>query len=208
MAGLIEWGVGLIIGIIAFVSYPGIVLLMALESACMPVPSEIVMPFGGYLAYTGELNIWLVGMAGTVGCLLGSWLAYFVGLHFGRSIVLKYGKYLLFSKKHLEKTEEFFESRGEMTVFLARLLPVVRTFISLPAGIARMDFKKFTIYTFLGCLPWCYGLAFVGYWLGPVIGDDPGHLLSKFHGLDIVIVIAVIVFFIWYVWIIRKEDDN
>jgi len=202
MANLIEWGTGVILGIIATISYPGIILRMALESACMPVPSEIVMPFGGYLAYTGELNFWLVGMAGTIGCLIGSLGAYYVGYHMGRPFVMKYGKYFLISQKHLDKAEEWFKKRGELTVFLTRLLPVIRTFISLPAGVARMDIKKFTIYTFIGCLPWCYALTYVGYWLGP----NWESMMGAFHGLDIIIIIAVIIFVIWYIWQVRREE--
>jgi membrane protein DedA with SNARE-associated domain len=207
MANLIEWGTGIILGIIAALSYPGIVFLMALESACMPVPSEIVMPFGGALAsgylvhLYPKLDFWLVGMAGTIGCLIGSLAAYYVGYKVGRPAVEKYGKYFLISKKHLKKTDKFFKKRGEMTVFVSRLLPVVRTFISLPAGIARMDIKKFTIYTFLGCLPWCYGLTYVGYWLGPRWRS----IMSVFHKFDIVVIIALIIFIIWYIWYLRKE---
>lgn len=202
MANLIEWGTGVILGIIAALSYPGIVGLMALESACVPVPSEIVMPFGGYLAYTGEMNLWLVGLAGSIGCLLGSLLAYYIGSHVGRPVILKYGKYLLLSKKTLEKTEDFFERRGEITVFVARLLPVVRTFISLPAGIARMDIKKFAVYSFVGSVPWCFALAYVGYWLGPNWED----MIHAFRGLDIIIIIGIIVFIIWYIWYVNKQE--
>ena len=192
MANLIEWGTGVILGIISALSYPGIIGLMALESACCPVPSEIVMPFGGYLAYQGEMNLWLVGLAGSIGCLLGSWLAYYIGAHVGRPVILKYGKYFLLSKKTLEKTEEFFEKRGEITVFVARLLPVVRTFISLPAGVARMDIKKFSVYSFVGSVPWCYALAYVGYWLGP----NWDSIIDAFHGFDIIVIIGLIIFLI------------
>jgi membrane protein DedA with SNARE-associated domain len=202
MASLVEWGTGIILGIIAALSYPGIIGLMALESACMPVPSEIVMPFAGYLVYLGDMNFWLVGLAGTVGCLLGSLLAYYVGYKIGRPAILKYGKYILISKKHLKKADRYFKKKGEFTVFVSRLLPVVRTFISLPAGIARMDIRKFTLYTFLGCLPWCYALTYIGYWLGP----NWDKMIHAFRGLDIVIIIALIVFVIWYIWHIRKED--
>jgi len=202
MANLIEWGTGVILGIISALSYPGIVGLMALESACVPIPSEIIMPFGGYLAWQGEMDLWLVGLAGSIGCLLGSLLAYYIGSHVGRPVLLKYGKYLLLSEKTLEKTEDFFERRGEITVFLARLLPVIRTFISLPAGIARMDIKKFAVYSFVGSVPWCFALAYVGYWLGPNWED----IIHTFRGFDIVIIIGLIVFIIWYIWYVNKRE--
>ncbi len=207
MANLVEWGTGIILGIIAALSYPGIIFLMALESACVPVPSEIVMPFGGALAsgylvhLYPKLDFWLVGMSGTIGCLLGSLVAYYIGYKVGRPTILKYGKYILLSEKHLKKTEKFFKRRGEMTVFVSRLLPVVRTFISLPAGIAKMEIKKFTVYTFLGCLPWCYALTYVGYWLGPRWRS----VMAAFRQFDIVIIIAIIIFIIWYIWYVRKE---
>jgi membrane protein DedA with SNARE-associated domain len=205
MANLIEWGTGVILWIISTTSYPGIVGLMALESACVPVPSEIVMPFGGALAYGlpdyPQLDIWLVGLAGTIGCLLGSLMAYYIGSHVGRPALLKYGKYLLLSKNSLERTEEFFEKRGDITVFVSRLLPVIRTFISLPAGIARMDVKKFAVYTFAGSLPWCYALTYVGYWLGPNWED----VIHAFRGFDIIVIIGLVIFIIWYIWYLKKE---
>lgn len=206
MVNLIKWGTGIVLALIAATGYPGIALLMALESACIPIPSEIIMPFGGALAYGldgyVQLDLWLVGLAGTVGSLLGSLLAYYAGKTLGRQFVLRYGKYVLLSRKHLEKTEEIFEKWGDAAIFFSRMMPVVRTFISLPAGMARMDVKKFSVYTFLGSIPWCYGLAWVGYSMGP----NWERIVGAFHEIDIIIIAAAVIFLAWYVWRFRKEN--
>ncbi len=150
-----------------------IFVLMLLESACVPIPSEVTMLFGGALttaAFAGagnELDLWAVVAAGTLGNLVGSWLAYWVGAAGGRPLVDRYGRYLLIRPHEVDKAHEWFERRGEAAVFVSRLLPVVRTFISLPAGIARMPFGRFTLYTLAGCLPWVAALA----WLGALLGD-------------------------------------
>jgi len=150
-----------------------IFVLMLLESACIPIPSEVTMLFGGALTATAfagageELGFWAVVMAGTLGNLVGSWLAYVAGLYGGRPVVDRFGRYLLIRPHEVDRAHEWFERRGEAAVFVSRLLPVVRTFISLPAGVAGMPFWRFTTYTFLGCLPWCALLA----WLGRAFGD-------------------------------------
>src|SRR3972149_4623052 len=155
-----------IIAVISRLGYPGIVLLMAIESACIPLPSEIILPFSGYLVYTGRFNLWWVATMGALGCNVGSIVAYYVGAKGGRPLLLRYGKYLLISHREIEMADRWFARYGQWTVFFSRLLPVIRTFIALPAGVARMDFLKFNVYTFLGSLPWCLGLA----WLGPQCG--------------------------------------
>ncbi|HEY8670753.1 MAG TPA: DedA family protein, partial [Terriglobales bacterium] len=147
--------------LIASTGYGGIVILMAIESACIPLPSELIMPFAGYLVYQGTMKLLLVATAGAIGCNLGSALAYWVGAHGGRPLVERYGRYVLLSRHDLDRTTHFFQKYGSITVFLARLLPVVRTFIALPAGIARMPLWRFHIYTFLGSWPWCFALAYV-----------------------------------------------
>lgn len=210
---LVEWGTSLILDWISTLGYPGIVLLMALESACMPVPSEIVMPFAGYLVFQAEtdplyngnvMSLVGVSLAGALGCTLGSVLAYVVGKHWGRPFILRYGKYFLIRKKHLDMADEWFEKYGDVATFVARLLPIIRTFISLPAGIARMDFKKFVFYSFVGSLPWTAMLAYVGYWLGPSWED----IVDWFHGLDLLVVVGVAAFAVWYVYKLRKENSN
>jgi membrane protein DedA with SNARE-associated domain len=151
-----------------------IFVLMVLESACIPIPSEVTMLFGGAMTSTAfagpgnELDFWAVVAAGTLGNLLGSWLAYGVGDKGGRPMIDRFGRYLLIRPHEVERAHTWFEQHGEVTVFVSRLLPVVRTFISLPAGVAEMPFWRFTLYTLAGCLPWCLALT----WLGAVLGDN------------------------------------
>lgn len=153
--------------VMAGLGEPGIVLLMGIESACIPLPSELIMPFAGYLVSTGEFSTlaW-VATLGAIGCNVGSIPAYEVGYFGGRPLVEKYGKYILLNRRDLEIADRFFARHGELTIFVGRLLPIIRTFIALPAGIARMPRGRFHIYTFVGSWPWCYGLAYLGYVLG------------------------------------------
>ena len=155
-----------IVAVISRMGYGGVVLLMAIESACIPLPSEIIMPFAGYLVSRGEMNLWWVGVAGAVGCVLGSLVAYWVGMYGGRPVAEKYGKYILLSHRDLDMADRWFAKYGEAIVFISRLLPAIRTFIAFPAGVARMNLTKFIIYTFAGSLPWCLGLAYIGQKLG------------------------------------------
>jgi membrane protein DedA with SNARE-associated domain len=148
--------------------YQAVFVLMVLESACIPIPSEVTMLFGGFLVSRGDLNFFAVAMLGTVGNLIGSWLAYWVGARGGRPLIERWGRYLFLREHELDRAHEWFERHGEAAVFVSRLLPVVRTFISLPAGVARMPFGKFTLYTFLGCLPWTFALT----WAGMLLGDN------------------------------------
>ena len=207
--GLVEWGTDLILDWISTFGYPGVVFLMALESACMPVPSEIVMPFAGYLVYQSEqpgydgqvMTLFGIGLAGAIGCTIGSIAAYWVGKHAGRPIILKYGKYVLIRERHLELAERWFERYGEIATFVSRLLPVIRTFISLPAGIAKMDFKKFVFYSFVGSLPWTFMLGYVGYALGPSWED----IMDVFHKLDVLVIVGLVAIVVWYVWGFRRN---
>src|SRR3954449_5815278 len=134
---------GLIVATISTLGYAGVVLLMAIESACIPLPSEIIMPFAGYLVHTGQFNLWLVGIAGAVGCVLGSLVAYWVGMYGGRPFIEKYGRYILLSRHDLDIADRWFGKYGEIIVFVSRLLPAIRTFIAFPAGVARMNLTKF-----------------------------------------------------------------
>jgi membrane protein DedA with SNARE-associated domain len=188
-----------IISVISALGYPGVLLLMAIESACIPLPSEVIMPFSGYLVYTGHFNLWIVATVGALGCNLGSLIAYLVGYYGGRPLVEKYGSYLLLSRRELEHTDHFFAKYGDITVFVSRMLPVVRTFIALPAGVARMPQLRFHIYTFVGSWPWCLGLAYVGMKLGERWDSDP-RLRTWFHRFDAVIAAIIIVGVIWFVW--------
>jgi len=157
---------------IATYGYLAIFLLMVLESACVPVPSEVTMLFGGalvtvpFLAAHQQLDLWLVVAAGTGGNLVGSWLAYWAGYAGGRPLIDRWGRYLLIRPHEVDRAHDWFERYGQAAVLFGRLLPVIRTFISLPAGVVRMGFWRFTAYTVLGCLPWSLGLAWLGYRLG------------------------------------------
>jgi membrane protein DedA with SNARE-associated domain len=189
----------LIIATISTLGYSGIVLLMAIESACIPLPSEIIMPFSGYLVSTGELNLWGVAVAGAVGCVLGSLIAYWVGMYGGRPFIEKYGRYILLSRHDLDIADRWFAKHGEIIVFVSRLLPAIRTFIAFPAGVARMNLPRFVIYTFAGSLPWCLALAYVGQKLGEQ-WDKNDTLKTWFHRFDFLIGIAGALFIIWWVW--------
>ena len=153
IARIIEILSGFIVATISVLGYSGIVLLMAIESACIPLPSEVIMPFSGYLVSTGQMNLWAVGIAGAVGCVLGSLVAYWVGMYGGRPLIEKYGRYVLVSDHDLDMADRWFLTHGEIIVFVSRLLPAIRTFIAFPAGVARMNLKRFVLYTFAGSLP-------------------------------------------------------
>ncbi len=196
-----------IVATISRLGYAGIVLLMAIESACIPLPSEIIMPFSGYLVYTGRFNLWLVGIAGAFGCVVGSLAAYWAGMHGGRPLIEKYGRYVLISRHDLDLADRWFDRFGEMIVFASRLLPVIRTFIAFPAGVARMNLKKFVIYTFAGSLPWCIGLAYVGQRLGKEWDTNP-TLKTLFHRFDFVIGIVIVLAAAWWIWRHIKHVRN
>lgn len=157
------------------------------------------MPFSGYLVSRGEMNLWLVGIAGAVGCVVGSWVAYYAGMYGGRPFIEKYGRYILLSRHDLDLADRWFAKYGELIVFTARLLPAIRTFIAFPAGVARMNITRFTIYTFAGSLPWCLGLAYIGQKLGEQ-WDKNDTLKTWFHRFDFLIGIAGLIFVAWWVW--------
>jgi membrane protein DedA with SNARE-associated domain len=190
---------GFIKAVISSLGYPGIVVLMGIESACIPLPSEVIMPFAGYLVYSGRFSsLFMVATLGAIGCNLGSVLAYEVGAYGGRPLIERFGKYILMNKHDLDASERFFQKYGSITVFIGRLLPVVRTFIALPAGIARMPRGKFHLYTFAGSWPWCYMLAYVGLKLGERWDSDP-RLKLWFHRLDAVIVLVLVIGIVYFV---------
>jgi len=190
---------GFIIAVISGGGYAGIVALMAIESACIPLPSEVIMPFSGYLVYTGRFNLFWVATMGALGCNLGSAIAYWVGARGGRRLVERYGAYVLLTRRELAMADRFFARWGEAAVFVSRLLPVVRTFIALPAGMARMRQGRFHLYTFLGSWPWCFVLAWVGMKLGENWDKDP-RLRMWFHRLDGVILAVLVIGAAWFVW--------
>jgi membrane protein DedA with SNARE-associated domain len=181
---------------IAAFGYGALVFLMGLESANIPIPSEIVMPFGGFLAARGDLNIHLVALAGGVGCLWGSVLSYWLGRRFGRPLVERYGRYLMIGPDQLALGDKLFCRYGQRVSFVSRLLPVVRTFISLVAGIWRVKFWPFVALTFIGSWLWSYLLAYVGFKLG----ENWETLRPLWHKFDAVIIGAGLMIVIWYVW--------
>jgi membrane protein DedA with SNARE-associated domain len=199
VARIIEFLSGFIVATISALGYSGVVLLMAIESACIPLPSEIIMPFAGYLVSTGQMNLWGVGVAGAIGCVLGSLGAYWAGMYGGRPFIERYGRYILVSRHDLDLADRWFARYGEVIVFGSRLLPVIRTFIAFPAGVARMKLTKFIIYTFAGSLPWCLGLAYVGQKLGEQWNKDE-TLKTWFHRFDFLIGVVGLFVAAWWVW--------
>ena len=198
---------GFIIMSISTLGLWGIIAMMAIESACIPLPSEVIMPFSGYLVSQGQFTLWQTALAGAIGCVVGSVAAYSVGRYGGRSFIWKYGRYILISHHDLELADRWFDRYGQLAVFFSRLLPVIRTFISLPAGIARMHFAPFVIWTFVGSLPWCYVLAYVGF----KMGEHWEILGAYFHKFDAVIGIIILAGIVWWVWRHLhhiKEDKN
>lgn len=180
--------------------YAGVIALMGIESACIPLPSEVIMPFAGYVVYLGHMNLIWAATAGALGCNLGSAVAYWIGAKGGRPLVERYGKWVLMSHRDLDWMTRFFERYGSITVLLARLLPVVRTFIAFPAGIARMSQARFHLYTFLGSWPWCFGLAYVGMKLGVQWHTDP-RFQEAFHRFHLAVELALLAALAWFLWV-------
>lgn len=191
-----------IMSFIAQLGYTGIFFLMILESALIPIPSEIIMPFSGFLSSTGRLDPLLVTLSGSLGNLVGSVLTYYLGIKAGRKFILKYGRYILFKKEHLESTENLFERYGDRISFVGRLLPGIRTYVSLPAGIGKTNFTKFVAYTFAGSLIWNSMLTYVGMSLG-----SNWKNIDKYSTyLDVAALLAVAVFVIWFVYKTKRKS--
>jgi len=182
--------------VISSTGYFGIMILMGIESACIPLPSELIMPYAGFLVSQGQFNLLWAATAGAIGCNVGSVFAYELGYYGGRPMVERYGKYVLMSKHDMDLADTFFKRFGSAAIFIGRLLPVVRTFIALPAGIARMPRLRFHIFTFLGSWPWCFGLAY----LGMKMGEHWMDLKPYFLKFKEVIVLFLIIGIIWFVW--------
>lgn len=185
-----------VVNLLAPLGYWGIALGMALESACIPLPSEIVLPFGGFLAASGKITFTEAVLAGQLGGLFGSIVAYMVGKYGGRGLLERYGKYVLISKHEMDVADRWFAEKGELTVSFSRLLPGVRTFISLPAGVAGMNFGRFLFYSFLGMLPWSILFTYGGYVLG-----ENWHMVREYlHKFDLVIIVALVAAVGWFIW--------
>jgi len=179
--------------------YWGVAGLMAIESACIPLPSEIIMPFAGYMASLGTLNLFWAATAGAVGCNIGSVFAYEAGKYGGRRFVARYGRFVLMSEHDLDRAEHFFRRYGSIAVLVCRLLPGIRSFIAFPAGVARMPLGRFHFYTFVGSWPWCFGLAWAGHALGNQWHNDP-RLSGWLHRVDAVLGLVLVLGTVWFVW--------
>lgn len=188
--------------------YLTVFITMTIESMCIPLPSEVVMPFAGYLVHLDRLNFWWVGLVASLANLTGSTIAYYIGYYAGRPLVRKYGKYVLLRQHHVDQAENFFNKYGDRAIFAGRLLPLIRTVISLPAGFAKMDIRKFVLYTFLGSLPWNYALTFAGY----ALGNNWETILGITKYIDIIIIAAVLGLIIWFIvhriLVIRRNRRN
>lgn len=193
---LLEWLMAFIHQTITVLGYAGVALLMAIESANIPLPSEFIMPYAGFLAQQGKLNLHLAALSGAIGCVLGSAPSYWLGKAGGRAFLLRYGKWLLLSEHDLIVAERWTDRYGDLTFFICRMLPVARTFISLPAGILHAHFWPFILYTFIGSLVWCYALTYVGV----VFGENLEAFRAVWHKFDYAIIGILLVLGVWYVW--------
>jgi membrane protein DedA with SNARE-associated domain len=196
MHEMINW----LLSTIGSMGYPGIFILMAMESSVIPVPSELVMPPAGYLAHEGQMNIWLAIFMGTAGSLVGAYANYFAAHYLGRPLVLKYGRYVWITEHKFAKVEDFFLRHGEISTFIGRLLPVVRHLISIPAGIAGMNHLRFSLYTLAGAGIWCTILAWIGYF----IGKEQALIMKYSHQAVIGVVLFSLLLVTVYVWRQRR----
>ncbi|MDO8586191.1 MAG: DedA family protein [Armatimonadota bacterium] len=203
-------------GVYGTLGYWGIILFMGIESACIPLPSEVIMPIAGYfvaqsLAGGGHFNLWLTGVAGALGCVWGSVVAYYAGLYGGRPFVEKYGRYVLIRRRDIDRADRWYQRYGMATVFFSRLLPIVRTFISFPAGMHRVNLPKFILYTFLGSFPWCLVLSYVGMVLGR--HGTPEEIRKTvsgyFHGADVIVgIFLLVVFALWLRHHLKPDEEE
>lgn len=191
--------------IITKLGYPGIMIASALESACIPLPSEIIFPFSGYMVFKKVFTFWGVIFWGMVGQILGSVIAYVVGYYGAIPVLKKYGKYVFIKEHDIDNAHKWFEKYGDAAIFWSRVLPVIRTFISLPAGIAKMNFWKFLIYTIIGCLPWLIALTYAGVYLG-ANWLEVKDFLFKFK--EVIIVILVIGIIYWFYIHLKNNRKN
>jgi len=195
---MINW----LLSTIGSMGYPGIFILMAMESSVIPVPSELVMPPAGYLAHQGEMNIWISILMGTAGSLVGAYANYFAAHYLGRPLVIRYGRYVWITEHKFAKVESFFLRHGEISTFIGRLLPVVRHLISIPAGIAGMNHLRFSLYTLAGAGIWCTILAWIGYF----IGREQALIVKYSHQAVIGVVIFSALLVSVYVWRQKRGD--
>jgi len=197
-----------VIGVISHLGYPGVLLLMSAESALIPIPSEIIMPFSGFLVFQGRFNFWLIVLVGACGNLFGSWLAYGLGYWLEgsvlRKLIVRYGKFILLTEKEYDNSLKLFSKYGQWITAIARVLPAIRTVISLPAGVAKLSFWKFSALTFFGSLIWSTFLTY----LGLILGENWEIIRPYFHKFDIAIILVVIVGISWYFYHKLKLGKN
>jgi membrane protein DedA with SNARE-associated domain len=205
IALLSEW----IKNVISAGGYKGIFALLALNSSGIPIPSEVILPFSGYLVHQGRFNLILVAISGAIGCNIGSALAYWIGAKGGRPLVERYGKWVLMSNHDLDRMTGFFDRFGSITILIGRMLPIVQTYVAFPAGIARMPRLRFHIYTTIGSLIWYFCLAWAGMKLGAAWDTDP-RMHEWFHRFHLIVVAALAAGVVWFVWshVIRARRRN
>ncbi|MDD5342583.1 MAG: DedA family protein [Patescibacteria group bacterium] len=204
VTSLIDFLANIVTRTIDFLGYGGVFFLMLIESCGIPMPSEVIMPFSGWLVAEGKMSLWLIVAFGAIGNLAGSLLAYWIGAKGGRPLIEKYGKYILISGHDLDTADQWFRKHGDLTVFFGRLLPIVRTYISFPAGIAKMNLKRFSIYTLAGALLWSALFA----WLGVKMGENWELIREKLHSFDLAIGILIILVVVWYIWRHLKHRNS
>jgi membrane protein DedA with SNARE-associated domain len=195
---------GFILAVISALGYGGIVLCMTIESACIPLPSEVIMPFSGYLVTTGRFSLWGIALAGAVGNVFGSWIAYWLGMKGGRPLAETLARWRIIRIEEYDRADGWLKRHGLQVAFWSRLLPIVRTFISFPAGAARVPFGRFTLYTFLGSLPWALGLGYVGVYFG----ENWESIRKYWRGFDLVIVVGLVVLFGIWLWHHFRSEPN
>jgi membrane protein DedA with SNARE-associated domain len=196
---ILAWLLQFITHVIGAGGYAGIAGLITLNSGGIPIPSEVILPFSGYLVYLGRFNLFLVATAGVVGCNIGSAIAYWIGARGGRPMVMRYGKWVLMSQHDLDRMSWFFDRYGSIAILAGRMLPVVQTFVAFPAGIGRMPRLRFHIYTTVGSYVWYTCLAWIGMKLGQAWNTDP-RLKEIFHRFHLAVELALLAALIWFVW--------
>jgi membrane protein DedA with SNARE-associated domain len=196
--------IALLVALIAAGGYTSVVLLMAVQSACVPLPSEVIMPLAGYALAHSQAQLILLATLASLASNQGSAVAYWVGARGGRPLVERYGRYLLLSERDLDMADRFFARFGSVAVLVGRMLPIVRTFIAFPAGIAKMNQLRFHVYTFLGSWPWCYVLAYIGMKLGASFNTDP-RFQQVFHRFHLIVELLIVAAAVWFVWSHRKS---
>ena len=191
--------IALMVSLIAAGGYGAVVLLMAIQSACVPIPSEVIMPLAGYALAHTQMQLVLLATVASLASNLGSIPAYWIGAKGGRPMVERYGSWMLLSRRDLDRVDHFFAHYGSITVLIGRMLPIVRTFIAFPAGVAKMNQARFHIYTFVGSWPWCYALAWVGMRLGASFNTDP-RFKAIFHRFHLAVEALIVLGIVWFVW--------